>query len=510
MRNNDDEAEAATTNAPDGTERVEPKLGAAETEVTHPSSSWGGADGSDEGGDGGGETGERHQQESRPQEPGEGAAFEHFKVRETEEDYDYDYIDSRAAVTRLLSAGRRDSGGQEEATTTARDPLAEGGDRDRRELAQRQERWYYWTNDWDYQENVEIMWHYRNPMLAELGRTLGSGLAGSVGLRRVLSLLPAVGDVLRGLPDVLSWWGKRWDEAMTPLLRTALCSAAGTPLPDAQATAALAFLRHLGVPLLSRFFATNTGVIMADKIANRTGFSVSNLTASLITRSNLGAAVAAAQAVADPDAWLAWLAGADWQDDYDHYSYWERHQRGPGLHLLVLYAVLRDPRFRPQDAVIDSLVLLLELGEMPLAGPTATTSPAGSRCRLWAASDDPTVQALFAMTEPEREALKAFRYSFTQLHAALASMLTAMGVRQSAPLPGTEEWPVYPAPAPQAPPDTGDGGGLSKGAEIGIIVGCTLGGLLLVAGVVAAVVVVRRGRGQGAGGGGGARVRPEP
>ncbi|KAG2425538.1 hypothetical protein HXX76_013582 [Chlamydomonas incerta] len=311
------------------------------------------------------------------------------------------------------------------------------------------------------------------------------------------AVAPAAGGALRALPAVLGWWAARWDASMQPVLAIAVCSPPGTPVPLPAAERALAFLRWLGLPLLRRALATNTGAVMADMAAGP-GFNASALDAHL-TRAQLRAAVGSIQRAAVDGGLGSLPAGT--------------------IPLVALLGALllppslgaADPRFTSSDMTLDAMVTLQAMAELPLraaaagwvapqpAAPrqTGAVSP-GAGAAAAAASRYPFYDSLLTLTPSQAAAFKAFSTSMAAMQASVVKMMAVSSGGRPGPLLLSAlpraAFPLGPAPLVTAAAaaatagghdgedDDDDDEGLSGGAIAGIVIG------VLAAVVIAAAV----------------------
>ncbi|KAG2493617.1 hypothetical protein HYH03_008134 [Edaphochlamys debaryana] len=335
---------------------------------------------------------------------------------------------------------------------------------------------------------------YDYDLLGGLGDLLAGSLARSPFFTSSMAVFPGTGAMMRTVFVVARWWAERWDTAMRPVMAKAFCADRGTVISDAEADHAVDFMTYLGMPLLQRLFTTNTGVILKSIIKEQMGFNVSTIPGYL-TRARVREAAAAVQALEDVDYALDYTV--------------------PGVALAIPYFILNagelDSRFNTADVILDVMAVLQRMAEIPLEGPNTTSSSSSGR-RLLQSSDSAFAQAMLTMTEAERAVFMQFLQALSSVQAAAAGVMSTMGVQQGAPLPGASPRTTSELLAPSPSPSPEDDGGLSDAARIGIIVGCSVGGALVLALIIVVIVVVVRkkkngGEGGGAGGSGN-RVQP--
>ncbi|KAG2428127.1 hypothetical protein HXX76_011807 [Chlamydomonas incerta] len=282
-----------------------------------------------------------------------------------------------------------------------------------------------------------------------------------------LGTMPFVGNMMQTIPPVMNWWVGAYDKTVGVVMHLALCYDNVTDIPAKDIDLALAALRDLAWPVMQRFLVTNSGIILKEALLRDYGFNVTNISREFITK----------------DVLLSIIEFLHDNEDYLDYGL----DYAPGLAFYGASLLLTlDPRFTVPDLLIDGMVVMYAMAEVPIQVLAGGSSSSSSGRRMIADTTSPLAGVL-TLTPDQLAAFNTFSTSVLQVQDQVTKAMATAGVSTSAPLPGAAPRPTLaPAPAPSS------SSGLSTGAVIGIAVGCAVGGVVLIGAVVLAVVMSKK------------------
>ncbi|KAG2454214.1 hypothetical protein HYH02_001248 [Chlamydomonas schloesseri] len=287
-----------------------------------------------------------------------------------------------------------------------------------------------------------------------------------------LDTMPFVGNMMQTIPPVMDWWVGAYDKTVGVVMHLALCYDNVTNIPAKEIDLAVAALRDLAWPVMQRFLVTNSGIILKEALLRDYGFNVTDISADFINK----------------DVLLAIVEFLQDNEDYLDYSL----EYAPSFAFFGASLLLTlDPRFTIPDLLIDSMVVMYAMADVPvqvLTGSSSGGSSGSSAGRRMIADTTSPLAGVLTLTPQQLAAFKSFSTSVLQVqNQVLATMATA-GVTTSAPLPGAAPRLTLAA----APSPSSSSSGLSTGATIGIAVGCAVGGVVLIGAIVIAVVMAKK------------------
>ncbi|KAG2451116.1 hypothetical protein HYH02_004384 [Chlamydomonas schloesseri] len=216
------------------------------------------------------------------------------------------------------------------------------------------------------------------PTRSFVGQLVANPLASRPTVQAVLEAVPLLADIVEALPTTVTWYSTRWDKTAVPVLEPSICGTLFNvyKLADSAYDTLTGAVRALVLPVLERFFTTQTGKTAARHLAN-IGFNVRDAE----TFANSG----------DLRALLEYLAQSDDADStFDAAPF----AVVGGLGAAVTGIAASKNGFKPFNVVLDLMTLAHELFTAPASSRTAQIVEA-----------DPSLTDLLRVSEMESVAI---------------------------------------------------------------------------------------------------------